>query len=59
MGISVIGGLLFSTVITLVLIPVIYIIIDNRRSKSRAKREARKQRRLEMREAWQAEELRG
>jgi HAE1 family hydrophobic/amphiphilic exporter-1 len=42
MGITVIGGLLFSTVITLVLIPVIYSIIDDFREKNRAKREARR-----------------
>jgi HAE1 family hydrophobic/amphiphilic exporter-1 len=38
MGITVIGGLLFSTVITLVLIPVIYSIIDDFREKRRVKR---------------------
>jgi HAE1 family hydrophobic/amphiphilic exporter-1 len=42
MGITVIGGLLFSTVITLVLIPVIYSIIDDVREKRRAKREERR-----------------
>jgi HAE1 family hydrophobic/amphiphilic exporter-1 len=42
MGITVIGGLIFSTLITLVLIPVIYSIIDDFREKSRMKREARR-----------------
>jgi HAE1 family hydrophobic/amphiphilic exporter-1 len=42
MGITVIGGLTFSTLITLLLIPVIYAIIDERREKRRARRESRK-----------------
>ena len=46
MGITVIGGLVFSTVVTLLLVPVIYAIIDDRRKRSRKKRELRKARRL-------------
>jgi HAE1 family hydrophobic/amphiphilic exporter-1 len=46
MGITVIGGLVFSTVVTLVLVPVIYAIIDDRRKRSRKRRELRKARRL-------------
>ncbi|MDR0357782.1 MAG: efflux RND transporter permease subunit, partial [Clostridiales Family XIII bacterium] len=42
MGVTVIGGLLFSTLITLVLVPVIYSGIDDFREKSRIKREARR-----------------
>ncbi|MDR0851568.1 MAG: efflux RND transporter permease subunit [Clostridiales Family XIII bacterium] len=48
MGITVIGGLLFSTVVTLVLIPVIYSIVDDAGLRRRAKRAAKKQKRLEM-----------
>ncbi|MDR0570725.1 MAG: efflux RND transporter permease subunit [Clostridiales Family XIII bacterium] len=46
MGITVIGGLIFSTVITLVIVPVIYTIVDDRSERSRAKREARRRRKL-------------
>ncbi|MDR1571401.1 MAG: efflux RND transporter permease subunit [Clostridiales Family XIII bacterium] len=46
MGITVIGGLLFSTVITLVLVPVIYTIVDDRSERFKAKRAARRQARL-------------
>jgi HAE1 family hydrophobic/amphiphilic exporter-1 len=42
MGITVIGGLVFSTVITLILIPVIYSMVDDASEKRRARREARK-----------------
>jgi HAE1 family hydrophobic/amphiphilic exporter-1 len=42
MGITVIGGLLFSTVITLVFIPVIYSYVDDLREKSRMRREKRR-----------------
>jgi HAE1 family hydrophobic/amphiphilic exporter-1 len=38
MGITVIGGLLFSTVVTLVFIPVIYSYADDFREKSRERR---------------------
>jgi HAE1 family hydrophobic/amphiphilic exporter-1 len=42
MAITVIGGLLFSTVITLVFIPVIYAYVDDVRSKNERRREERK-----------------
>jgi HAE1 family hydrophobic/amphiphilic exporter-1 len=42
MGITVIGGLLFSTVVTLVLIPVIYSYVDDVRENNRKKRAARR-----------------
>ncbi|MDR2487395.1 MAG: efflux RND transporter permease subunit, partial [Clostridiales Family XIII bacterium] len=60
MGISVIGGLLFSTVVTLVLIPVIYAIIDEKREKGRLRREARRaerQERLRLRQAAEQETI--
>jgi HAE1 family hydrophobic/amphiphilic exporter-1 len=41
MGITVIGGMIFSTVVTLVLIPVIYAYVDDRREKRQARRAAR------------------
>jgi HAE1 family hydrophobic/amphiphilic exporter-1 len=46
MGITVIGGLLFSTIITLVVVPVIYTIMDDRhikRTARKAEKKARKQ----------------
>jgi HAE1 family hydrophobic/amphiphilic exporter-1 len=42
MGITVIGGLIFSTVVTLILIPVIYSVVDDVSERRRAKREARR-----------------
>jgi HAE1 family hydrophobic/amphiphilic exporter-1 len=42
MGITVIGGLLFSTVITLVIVPVIYTIFDDRHDKRAAKKAEKK-----------------
>jgi HAE1 family hydrophobic/amphiphilic exporter-1 len=35
LGIAVIGGLLFSTFLTLILIPVIYELVEERRGKKR------------------------
>ncbi|MDR1573068.1 MAG: efflux RND transporter permease subunit, partial [Clostridiales Family XIII bacterium] len=51
MGITVIGGLLFSTVITLVLVPVIYTIVDDRSTRFRNKRAAKRQAKRERLEA--------
>jgi HAE1 family hydrophobic/amphiphilic exporter-1 len=42
MGITVIGGLLFSTVVTLVFIPVIYSYVDDVRERSRKRRNERR-----------------
>ena len=47
MGITVIGGLIFSTIITLIIVPVLYSIMDDRHIKREAKKaekKARKQR---------------
>jgi HAE1 family hydrophobic/amphiphilic exporter-1 len=37
MGISVIGGLIFSTLVTLVLVPVVYVIFSRRGERDRKK----------------------
>jgi HAE1 family hydrophobic/amphiphilic exporter-1 len=42
LAVVVIGGLLSSTVLTLVLVPTLYTMVENRKDKSRAKREARR-----------------
>lgn len=58
MGISIIGGLIASTVVTLFLIPVIYAIIDDRQT-ARAERRAAKARRIAQLElAWEEEDAR-
>ncbi|MDR1246790.1 MAG: efflux RND transporter permease subunit [Clostridiales Family XIII bacterium] len=51
MGITVIGGLLFSTIITLVIVPVIYTIVDDRSVRYRDKRAAKRQAKRELLEA--------
>ncbi len=43
MGITVIGGLIFSTIITLIIVPVFYSIMDDRHIKRLAKKTAKKQ----------------
>jgi HAE1 family hydrophobic/amphiphilic exporter-1 len=45
LAIVVIGGLVSSTLLTLVLVPTLYTLVENRKEKSRAKREARRRRR--------------
>ena len=42
LAIVVIGGLVSSTLLTLVLVPTLYTMVENRREKSRAKREQRR-----------------
>jgi len=42
LAIVVIGGLISSTLLTLVLVPTLYTMVENRKEKSRAKREARR-----------------
>lgn len=46
MGITVIGGLIFSTVITLVIVPVFYSIMDDRHEKRQAHKAAKKEKKL-------------
>jgi hydrophobic/amphiphilic exporter-1 (mainly G- bacteria), HAE1 family len=45
LAIVVIGGLVSSTLLTLVLVPTLYTMVENRKEKSRAKRELRRRRR--------------
>ncbi|HET6530165.1 MAG TPA: efflux RND transporter permease subunit [Actinoplanes sp.] len=45
LAIVVIGGLISSTLLTLVLVPTLYTMVENRKEKSRAKRQARRLRR--------------
>jgi HAE1 family hydrophobic/amphiphilic exporter-1 len=42
LAIVVIGGLVSSTLLTLVLVPTLYTMVENRKEKSRAKRQARR-----------------
>src|SRR3954468_4299566 len=42
LAIVVIGGLISSTLLTLVLVPTLYTMVENRKEKSRVKREARR-----------------
>jgi HAE1 family hydrophobic/amphiphilic exporter-1 len=51
MGITVIGGLLFSTVITLIIVPVIYTIVDDRSERFKQKRAAKRRAKRERLEA--------
>jgi HAE1 family hydrophobic/amphiphilic exporter-1 len=46
MGITVIGGLIFSTVITLIIVPVFYTIVENRSAKFKNKRAAKRLERI-------------
>ena len=48
MGITVIGGLIFSTVITLIIVPVFYSIMDDRHLKRLAKKEEKKAKKLQL-----------
>jgi HAE1 family hydrophobic/amphiphilic exporter-1 len=48
MGVTVIGGLLFSTVITLVIVPVIYTIMDDRHMKRMARKAEKKERKHQL-----------
>ena len=50
MGITVIGGLIFSTIITLVIVPVFYSIMDDRHLKRAAKKAEKKARKLGLQE---------
>lgn len=51
LAIVVIGGLISSTLLTLVLVPILYTLVERRREKKLAKRATRKDRRDERREA--------
>ena len=47
MGITIIGGLTFSTVLTLVAVPILYYVFMGRSEKYQARKQARRQRKLE------------
>ncbi|PRI11133.1 efflux RND transporter permease subunit [Leucobacter massiliensis] len=51
LAIVVIGGLVSSTLLTLILVPILYTLVERRREKKLAKREARRTRRAERRAA--------
>lgn len=52
MGISIIGGLCASTLVTLILIPVLYTIADDRGMRRRQKKEAREQKIRALEQQW-------
>nr|WP_315022773.1 efflux RND transporter permease subunit [uncultured Aminipila sp.] len=56
MAISIIGGLIASTIVTLVLIPVLYAIFDERKVKKEAKHKAHDQMVLELEAKWHKED---
>ncbi len=56
LAIAIIGGLVASTMVTLVLVPVIYSVFDDRRQKSRLKREAKNKMIAELEEKWRIED---
>jgi len=56
MGISIIGGLIASTVVTLVFVPVLYSIIDDNKEKRRLKREAKNERIAALEAKWLEED---
>ncbi len=57
LAVAIIGGLIASTAVTLVLIPVIYSIFDDKRQQSRQKREEKQKRIAELEEKWRLEDL--
>lgn len=52
MGISIIGGLCASTLVTLILIPVLYTIVDDKSLRHREKKEAREQKIQALEQQW-------
>lgn len=56
MGISIIGGLVASTIITLFLVPILYAIVDDMETKSRKRRGAKKKVKLYEESLWLAKE---
>ncbi len=57
MGISIIGGLIASTIITLILVPVLYSIFDDRRLKREQKRKEHDDMVAELETKWHEEDL--
>ncbi|QHI73133.1 efflux RND transporter permease subunit [Aminipila terrae] len=58
MAISIIGGLIASTIVTLVLIPVLYAIFDDRKAKKDEKHKAHDRMVLELEAKWREEDCR-
>ncbi|MGN1351023.1 MAG: efflux RND transporter permease subunit [Anaerovoracaceae bacterium] len=56
MGISIIGGLIMSTIVTLFLIPILYSIVDDMETKNRKRKEAKKKVKLYQEALWLAKE---
>ena len=56
MGISVIGGLTASTLVTLFLIPVIYSMIEHRKERRRLKKQAKEEHIAELEAGWALED---
>lgn len=52
MGISIIGGMIASTLVTLIIIPVLYAYVDDKEQKNKEKRNRRKQKNLRLEAAW-------
>lgn len=57
MGISIIGGLIASTLVTLIMIPVLYAMIDDRKIKRRAKKDIKVANIAAQQEKWNLEEV--
>jgi len=56
MGISVIGGLTASTLVTLFLIPVIYSMVERRKERRRLRHEAKEEKIAELEAQWAVED---
>lgn len=57
MGISIIGGLMASTIVTLILVPILYSIFDDRKIKKEEKRKAHDEMVTELEAKWYEEDL--
>ena len=56
MAISIIGGMIASTLVTLVFIPVLYSAIDDKRQKRDLRRQAKDQQIMELEKQWMEED---
>lgn len=55
MGVSIIGGLIASTLVTLILIPVLYAMIDDKKTKRQEKKVVKEAKFAEQKEKWELE----
>ena len=55
LGYAIVGGLLFSTILTLFLVPAVYVMLDLARVRVRARNEERRKRKAEEQPAWAME----